>query len=146
MKLEQYELRFEPNLMSLEFVSKGSKGKIPKLIQFTETDFINIYNLSFGDKDPNTGKIDDLIITNNGDSRKVLNTIAYAVYIFLNKYPAAWIYAVGSSPARNRLYRIGLNNSLDDIVIDFELFGLKDNKWQKFEKNSDYTAFLLRRK
>jgi hypothetical protein len=146
MKLERYELKTESDLMSFEFVSEGPKGKISKLIQYSKTQYANIYNLSFGDKDPITGKIDDTIITNNGDSWKILNTIASTVYTFLDRYSEAWIYAQGSNKTRTRLYRIGLAKNLNEIMIDFELYGIRNSEWQKFEKNMEYDAYLLRKK
>lgn len=41
----------------------------------------NLYNLAFGDKNPLTGEIDDKIVTDNGDSEKVLATVVAAVYL-----------------------------------------------------------------
>ena len=104
------------------------------------------YNLGFGDKDHKTGEIDDTIITDNGDSQKILATVAYTVYSFTDKYPNSWIYAKGSTKARTRLYRMGISNNLDFIVQDFEIHGLKNDSWFKFERNVDYEAFLIKRK
>ncbi len=33
----------------------------------------NLYNLAFGNKNPDTGEVDDKIITDNGDSQVNLN-------------------------------------------------------------------------
>jgi hypothetical protein len=63
-----------------------------------------LYNLAFGDKDHSTGEIDDKVISNNGDSEKVLATVVATVYAFTDKYPETWIYATGSTKARTRLY------------------------------------------
>lgn len=146
MKLNHYELKSVKNLMTFEFISEGPKGQITKLVQYSKISPKGIYNIGFGDKDFNTGGIDDTVITNNGDSRKVLTTVAATVYLFLNKYPNASIYAIGSNKARTRLYRIGITNNLSEIKNDFELYGLKDEKWEAFNKQVEYDAFLLRRK
>ena len=45
----------------------------------------DVYNIAFGDKDNTTGNIDDTIISNNGDSEKVLATVAATVYAFIDK-------------------------------------------------------------
>ena len=132
--------------MVYEFASDGPKGKVTKLIQYIETELKGFYNLGFGDKDHITGEINDAVITNNGDSRKILATVAYTVYTFTDKYPNAWIYAIGSTKARTRLYRIGISNNLAEILQDFEIHGFKDGDWQVFVKNVDYDAFLVRRK
>ena len=146
MGKEQYELRAESDAMSYQFTSIGPKGEIPKLIIYSKTPVKNLYNLAFGDKDLNTGEIDDLVITDNKDSQKVLATVASTVYAFTNKYPRAFIGATGSTKARTRLYQMGISNNLEKITADFNVFGRKEGIWQPFEKNIAYDAFLIRRK
>ncbi len=92
-----------------------------------------------------TGEIDDKVISNNGDSEKVLATIVSAVYAFTDKENEAWIYATGSTPARTRLYRMGITKYLDEVKQDFEVYGLWNGEWQDFEKDIHYTAFVARR-
>jgi hypothetical protein len=145
MKYDKYELTAEHSLMYFSFVSEGPKGRIEKLIEYTETGVENVYNLGFGDKDPN-GKMDDATITNNGDSLKVLATVASTVYTFTNRYPNASIYAIGSSKARTRLYRMGIANNLNDILQNFDVYGFIEDAWCRFDKNVDYNAFLIKRK
>jgi len=142
---DKYQLTVEPTLMNYSFVSEGTKGKIIKLISYTETGVKGVYNLGFGDKDTN-GKMDDVTITNNGDSLKVLATVASTVYSFTNKFPNAAIYAIGSSKARTRLYRMGIANNLTDILQSFDVYGFIEGEWYEFEKNVDYEAFLIKRK
>jgi hypothetical protein len=145
MKYDKYELAADPSLMIFEFVSEGPKGEIEKLIEYIETGIKGVYNLGFGDKNI-FGKIDDFVITNNGDSRKVLATVASTVITFTDKYPNASIYATGSSKARTRLYRMGIANNLSDILQYFEVYGLRGIVWYEFEKNVEYDAFLVKRK
>ena len=59
MKQPKYALKAEGDLTIFEFVSEGPKGRIPKLIEFTETNLKDFYNLAFGDKNEETGKISD---------------------------------------------------------------------------------------
>jgi len=146
MKLERYELKAENTLMVFEFVSDGPKGQIKKLIQYSETNLKDFFNLGFGDKDERTGDIDDKVITNNGDSQKVLATVAATIYAFTDKYPDSWIYATGSNIIRTRLYRMGITNNLLEIQMDFDVYGLKENQWEAFEKGITYDAFLVKRK
>ena len=73
--------------MSYEFISEGPKGLIQKMVQFKQTNLKNVYNLAFGDKNHETGEIDDLVISNNGDSEKVLSTVVATIYAFTDKYP-----------------------------------------------------------
>lgn len=90
--------------------------------------------------------IDDEIVTNNGDSVKVLATVASTVYAFTDKFPEAMIFATGTTKARTRLYRMGISNHLSTIKLDFEVFGLIDDKWLPFLKEVEFEAFLVKRK
>ena len=146
MKFEKYQLESDRKLLLFEFTSIGPKGKIKKIVQYTETNLKDYYNMGFGDKDETTGEIDDEVITNNGDSQKILATVASTVYAFTDKYPDAMIYAKGSNIARTRLYRMGITNNLVEIQKDFLVFGLKDDEWHEFRIHTDYQAFLIMRK
>jgi len=145
MKLPKYEIEAEDSLEVFEFVSIGPNGSISKLIKFSETSLSGFYNLAFGDKDLLTGEIDDKVISNNGDSEKVLATIVSAVYAFTDKNKNAWVYATGSTPSRTRLYRIGITKYIDEVENDFEIYGLFNGEWENFTKDVDYTAFVVRR-
>lgn len=106
----------------------------------------NVFNLAFGDYDENAGGINDKIVTNNGDSEKVLATVASTVYAFTGRYPDSWIYATGSTEVRTRLYRMGLTNNLTEIAEDFYVYGLTNEQWEEFVSEEDYEAFLVTRK
>lgn len=51
-----------------------------------------------------------------------------------------------SSKARTRLYKIAISNNYALVEPDFQVFGLIQNEWQPFEKQSIYEAFLVVRK
>jgi hypothetical protein len=146
MKLPRYELKAEKSLMVFEFTSEGPKGQIPKLIKFSETTLKGFYNLAFGDKNLETGEIDDTVVSNNGDSEQVLATVVSAVYSFTEQENEAWVYATGSTKSRTRLYRMGITKYFDEVKQDFLVFGLRDGEWEDFTKEIDYTAFVGRRK
>ena len=109
--------------MSYEFISEGPKGQIPKCIQFTLVNRQGVYNLAFGDKDHETGEIDDKVVSNNADSEKVLATVVSAVFAFLDKYPNAWMFVSGSTAARTRLYQIGIAKYYEEISSGLEITG-----------------------
>ena len=144
--MERYELKAEDDLMVFDFVSDGPKGRIVKLVKFSETNLKDLFNLAFGDKDLNTGDLNDLSISNNGDSEKVLATVVSAVYAFTDYYPNSFVFATGSTKARTRLYRMGLTKYLNEVAKDFEIYGLRNNEWENFEKEIEYEAFLAKRK
>jgi hypothetical protein len=146
MKLPKYPLASSDSLMTFEFVSEGPKGLIHKLVRYQPTNLKDIYNLAFGDKDHTTGNIDDTVISNNGDSEKVLATVVATVYAFTDKYPDFWIYATGSTKARTRLYRMGITKFLSEVNEDFEVLGELSDEWEEFKKDIEYDGFLVRRK
>ena len=146
MKIEKYELKAESNLTIFEFISEGPKGLIRKIIQFQETNRLNVYNLAFGDKNSETGGIDDLAVSNNADSEKVLATVVAALYAFFDKHPDAFVYVTGSTSARTRLYRMGITKFYEEMVQDFDLYGQVGDEFYDFEIDKDYAGFLAQRK
>ncbi len=146
MKLPKYQLKAEKSLLVFEFISEGPKGQIPKLVKFSETNLKGLFNLAFGDKDQNTGEINDTIISNNGDSEKVLATVVSTLYAFTDKHPETYVLATGSTKSRTRLYRMGITKYFDEIQKDFFIYGLRKDEWENFEKEIEYEAFLAKRK
>ncbi len=107
---------------------------------------INLYNLAFGDKNELTGQIDDIVVTDNGDSEKVLATVVSAIYAFIDKYLNSWIYATGSTATRTRLYRMGINKYYEIVVEDFEIMGEHKNEWEIYVFGKEYQAFAVHKK
>ncbi len=143
---DRYNVRTSPDVKAFEFDSIGPRGTVRKVVRYTEINIKSFYNLGFGDKDPLTGFISDLSVTNNNDSKKVLATVAATLYAFTDSHPGATIIATGSTEARTRLYRIGISNNLTAIEKDFIILGLAETYWEPFRKNVTYGAFLVRRK
>lgn len=147
MRYPKYEYTAREDLHLYEFTSVGPKGNVNKIVEYTRTNVEDVYNLAFGDFDENIGGIDDQVVTNNGDSLRVLSTVASTVYAFTGKFPHAWIFATGSTDVRTRLYRMGITNNLVEIKADFEVYGmLKDETFEEFVVGEDYLGFLVKRK
>ncbi len=146
MNLERYPLEAQSNLTVFEFFSQGPNGSIPKLIQFQQINQSPIYNLAFGNKDEKTGEIDDLAVSNNSDTQKVLATVVAALYAFFNSYPEAYVYATGSTTARTRLYRMGITRFYEEVIQDFELYGQVGDEFHQFEVGREYIGFMVLRK
>ncbi len=146
MILDRYELKAGSNLETFEFLSEGSKGKILKVVQFQQMNQPSLYNLAFGDKDYSTGTIDDKVVTDNGDSIKVLATVVSALYAFADKHPDSWIYATGSSASRTRLYQMGINRYYEIVIEDFEIMGEHRNEWELYQYGKTYQAFAVHKK
>jgi hypothetical protein len=146
MRVDKYKLRFEASATSFRFVSEGPKGNIRKLIIFQPTELSNVFNLAFGDEVGVAGDLDDVVVSGNGDSEKVLATVVSALYVFFEKYPNASILAVGSTSARNRLYRMGITKFFELIIQDFYLFGLVGEEFYDFKLDKSYSGYLVQRK
>ena len=148
MNLPQYDIIHDETPYIYQFISEGKKGKIYKVVIFQETETKGFFNLGFGDKDIETGEeIDDTIVTNNGDTEKVLSTIVGIVFAFTQKFPNVWVYAEGSTPSRNRLYRKGITRFLKQALEDFYIYGLVSEEiMEPFDPNGNYIGFLVYRK
>ena len=143
--LDTYQLKAGESGYQYVFTSEGIQGRIHKVIQFTQYENEPFFNLAFGDADEN-GDFNDSVISNNGDAQKILATIVTAVYAFTKTYPDAWVFAAGSSDSRTRLYRISISIHLALAERDFEIYGRINESWEIFTKNTNYEAFLFKRK
>ncbi|MBL7729115.1 MAG: hypothetical protein JNM68_15570 [Dinghuibacter sp.] len=146
MELPKYPLKADPSLMVFEFTSTGPKGNISKIIRYDKTGINEVYHLGFGNKDEETNAIDYYHVDNNGDTEKILATVAATLYLFFDKHPGVWVYAKGSTPARNRLYRGGITRFITLIESDFEIMGLHEKKWVPFSKQLVCDAFMVKQK
>ena len=146
MRLNRYEFSAGESFESFEFISEGPKGKIRKLIHFSLINEFNYYNLALGDINSISGDFDDFVVTDNGDTEKVLATVVAAAYAFCDKHPDSWIYATGSTAARTRLYRMGINKHFDTVKEDFEVYGEFQNEWEEYIKDKNYQAFVVKKR
>ena len=136
------------------FTSTGVKGNIPKIIQYEKIkgwkiNGKDVYNLGFGvlvQKPDGKKIVDDFFKTNNGDRTKILATVGKTVIHFSEQYPDAVIFASGNRPVKNRLYRMMISNSFEEISTSFFVYGRIKGKWESFNVLSNYDAFIVFRK
>jgi hypothetical protein len=133
-------------MMTFEFESEGVLGSVLKLVTYQPTNLEGVYNLAFGDKNTETGLLNDKIATNNGDRDKVLATVAATVYAFTDKNPNAWVYLTGSTKSRTRLYRMGISKFFKELDQDFDVYGQLDDGWVEYKNGIDFEGFLVKRK
>lgn len=150
MRYEKYEnATVSSDFLEFEFISVGPKGNIHKAIQFQSIDASGIYNLAFGNQKPD-GTLDDLAVDDNKDRNKILATVVYAVGLFCEKYPEAWVYFSGSTLQRTRLYRMAISLNYEELSNDFEILGIVEDMRGfvniPFQKGIDYFGFLIRGK
>ena len=144
MNQETYDLTIDDDCHVFKFTSEGPRGKIQKMVVFAPLSGIeNYYNLSFGDWNEVTQKLDDTIVSNNLDTLKIFSTVAGAVESFLSKNPGAVIFASGNNAARNRLYQMNILKYQSEIKGRFVVRGSRNKKWQSFKKGINYDAFVL---
>jgi len=148
MNLDHYQFKIRPDYHEYEFYSDGPKGRLRKVVRFglIKSRNISFYNLAFGDWIYGTTNLDDTTVSNNGDKTKVLSTVAIIVIDFTNRNPDAIIYAEGSTPARTRLYQMGINQLWNEVKLLFQIYGVKsDGILEPFRKNENYHGFYARR-
>jgi hypothetical protein len=157
MNLERYEIE-QIDEFTYRFFSRGTRGVFEMRVCFRATRE-NTYNLGFGVIDPDDGWLDDLIELRNGDTQKILATVANCALIFLDEHPRCRIHATGSTPSRTRLYQMGINRVLPELTDDYAIAGLiveRDplgemqgsypqwkGEWRELRKGISYDAFLI---
>ena len=142
-QLERYPLKKPSAFGVFDFVSMGPKGAIQKRIVFEDTEVDGMYNLAFGDYNPENEKLDDAVVTDNHDRDKVLATVVETVFSFLEANPLALIYAKGRDPIRTRLYQISINKYLPDADPKYQIFGEQDGHIEPFAPGINYDGFYL---
>jgi len=147
MNLEGYAYSTNAAFTDYSFESIGPKGTIKKIARFSQIpDWHNVFNFGFGDLNETTGEISDSVISNNNDGDKVLVTAANIIYEFTGMFQNAQVFIQGTTPARTRKYQMGINKHWLEIEPVFEIFGIKEQKWEPFRQGVNYEAFLGRRK
>jgi hypothetical protein len=161
MQIEKYQTETDNKRLSYSFLSIGEKT-IKKVVEYTKLPKYwlienglpidaDVYNLAFGDENIGEGDFSDLITSNNGDTDKVLATVADTAFNFWEYYPNAFIFFEGSHPEgeehlRNYLYRRKIERFLDEITHIADVYGRIENQLESFTKGKNYNAFLIIRK
>jgi hypothetical protein len=128
-----------------EFTSIGPNGYIKKIVQFNQTHEKDVYNLAFGNITID-GSIDDYTTNNNKDRDKILATIAAIVYDFTSRVTDCYIFFVGSTIERTRLYRMAISLNMEELNKTFIIWGLNETgKFEPFLLNKSYEGFLIKR-
>ena len=143
-----YDLRYATRYT---FVSKGQKGAILKVVQFSPTSAKNILNLSFGNLQPD-GSIDDTVNTNNNDIIKVMATVIDIVNDFTAENPDIKIVFTGSTQIRTSMYLRVLKMYQGEFSKAYIITALVKDGSQFAEATfepvnvDEYLAFFVRRK
>ena len=101
--------------------------------------------MGFGDYNPETYKINDKSVSNNGDMTKVLATVIGVMFSFLSENPFVFILFKGSTPLRTQLYHRIINTYYDELSDSYEFFGFVNYAPETFQKNKPHESFLIRK-
>jgi hypothetical protein len=145
MNLPKYPVFATEETHTYGFYSEGPMGRIRKFV-FYQKIGTNLFNLGFGDWDEERRQANDSNRSNNGDRDKVLATVASTALNFTDQFPDARLFAEGSTPARTRLYQMGISHNLLEINKKFEVKGFIGEQWEIFQHGRNYAAFLITRK
>lgn len=130
--------------MHFEFVSEGPKGKIRKVVDYSFIEELGVWNLGFGDYDPATKSIDDQVITDNDDGRKVLATVVFTLSEFFIGHPEAIVFFTGSTDRRTELYGRIIRQSIRDFSNRFLIEGVnQDGSTEVFNSVKLYFGYLI---
>ncbi len=145
MKHSTYPVRADDQQHLYDFFSEGPQGSIKKTVIYSQI-MENFFNVAFGDWNEDLKNLDDSTRTNNGDRDKVLASVASTALHFTDKFPRSSIFTEGSTPARTRLYQMGIADNLEEISENFVIQGYREQQWEPFSRGRNYEAFLIKRK
>ena len=144
-----YFLEVSDHHSVFKFISSGPNGDVIKLIIFTEFNPTRkIYNLALVDVIEND-KISDKNLSNNGDIRKILATVAQAIINYTSTFPDRTIYFEGSDEQgkRTSVYNAAIRKYFYILEKDFYIEGyLNEKVKEKFNPLKTYKGFLVKRK
>lgn len=150
MLLDKYDFEANETFDRFTFESRGKNGIIKKTVyydaRFRLPNGEVIYNLGFGDWNDVTNNSTDTSVSNNGDRNKVLATVAFTLLEFNEKNGSIPVYAEGTTPAKTRLYQMGVNAHLQEIQTLFNVYGRLNGIWEAFKPGCNYEAFLVIKK
>lgn len=147
MPFNSYQYQRARTYKSYKFFSEGPRGRILKKVDFQlfYLDSVPSYNLVPRDWNTATNGFDANLVTNNGDTTKIINTVLAIAMDFTAIFENALIYIEGGNIARTRLYQMAVTKMWAEIDEIFYVCGRKSGHWQPFRKNDSYDAFLVSR-
>ena len=146
MNLPHYAYYASSDYKDYFFYSDGPNGRIKKLIVYKKINHDPlIYNLAFGDEEPETGVMLDRVKSSNDDRDKILATVAYTIGDFSDHYGRPMIHIVGSTSSRTRLYQMSIAKIYHEICTAYTVRGYRDDDWEFFQKDVNYEAFIVQK-
>jgi hypothetical protein len=127
------------------FLNLSYTRGIVKVVEYTYLSSLNCWNLGFGDFNEQTGDIDDLAISDNGDGRKVIATVAMTLLDFFADYPEETVIFTGSTGLRSRIYQRAVLQYATEFSNLLIINGInQEGELQPLETEATYFAFLIK--
>jgi len=174
INLYETSLSIENSIIRYTFESTG-KSKLIKAVEYSRLKTKSgdtIYNLGFGDYNSEDKTISDKENSNNGDMRKVFNTVLSTVPEFFKVFPYFPIFIQGSDShalfeqecrnsclkkcqkicknknRRIRTYGHFLNKNFKEFSKNYIFFGFneEEKKFVSYEVKNKYSAILIYKK
>jgi hypothetical protein len=136
-----YELGTETKYF---FESIGENISVYKIVGFTLLPNGN-WNLGFGDLQKD-GSVDDSVVTNNHDVRKVIGTVAKIAMDFLRKYPERIIEIKPVDRKRKTLYNLVFNRYFEEINAFLDIWGFIEQEKEPYIPTKTYNKFTIKLK
>jgi hypothetical protein len=121
MEKPTYPIETSENGYWHEFESISDQKIIKKAVGFYPyRNDESLVELVFGDIQPD-GSLNVYQVSNNNDMPIIIATVIQTIYRFLELYPDKTVTFIGSSTARNRLYRAVISKILMENSIEIEV-------------------------
>ena len=146
MNIPKYDIKASDNRLRYEFISTGPKGSIQKVVEYTYLSELGFWNLGFGDYDSLSDQINDTVVTDNNDARKVLATVVETLFDFFKVYSDQTVIFTGSDKRRNRVYNRAVALYQHQYANNLIITGLGDDDNERsLETDGVYFAFFIRK-
>ena len=144
MNYPYYDVQESPSRLHFEFTSEGPNSSILKVVDYAYMDALGLWNLGFGDYDPVSDTVNDKVVSDNGDGRKVIATVFFTLNEFFAEYPEATVFFTGSTNLRTEVYGRIIKQNLQHFPNRFVVEGVnKDGSTEVFNSHKLYSAFLI---
>ena len=129
------------------FTSTGPSGDIQKIVAISPA-YGSAWNFAFGDATGEGDDFDDEAVSNNGDIRKVIQTLANIVYGFLEEHPDLQVILHPVDKRRHNLYNWIIQRNFEEVNQVLSIYGVRKGKYELllYPPQKLFDAFLVSQK
>jgi hypothetical protein len=115
-------------------------GYVPIIVMGRQIEY---FNLEFGDYNIRNDQLDDLAVTDNGDMRKVLKTVASTLEYFFDRFPGKMVRIDGSDQRRHAYYHKLIRDYYKFITPLYNVKGSINGSLRKFKAGMEYDFIVV---